>query len=412
MSRFIIQTRTPIWTGDVNRETKHPRETGIMGSMRWWYEALVRGFDGSACDPTKEGFKCPPEKQPNHWCDACHLFGTTGWARQFIMRVKVKPGDMQSLPRSQIEVPLTEKGWYLPPGLHGEFGLTIQELRGSQVGKWIKLLLKLQANWGAIGAKSYLGYGVFDLKDEAGKAISITEADCQQFIKIVTQSRETRRPSFNMAGLPNLCEMFFCKITFEIQPRLQPHTYKISPPGIYEIPPDALKECFDSRFLPTAAHVRYCLRNLFRGTSSPHNDKTSRCGKNCKYCSTGNVSPFTPIPDDTIREFRHHILGKPGQDEKEGSKIAISHLYKIDNTHWQMRIWGRIPTEFPEVEYEDEYGERYTGIDAILQFLWDAFEDADFWENCFGCPLDISDFVCFYGDIYNPMDLLIQLVSD
>ena len=41
-----IKTLTPIWTGGVNGECDILHETGIIGSMRWWYEAIVRGMGG------------------------------------------------------------------------------------------------------------------------------------------------------------------------------------------------------------------------------------------------------------------------------------------------------------------------------------------------------------------------------
>ena len=48
-----IQPLTPILTGGADRTTDRLHETGIIGSLRWWYEAIVRGLGGSACDPTK-----------------------------------------------------------------------------------------------------------------------------------------------------------------------------------------------------------------------------------------------------------------------------------------------------------------------------------------------------------------------
>ena len=398
--KFKLTTKTPVFTGDIDKESQTIRETSLIGSMRWWYEAIVRSLGGYACDPTGEG--CPT--QDGQWCDACHLFGTTKWARQFIIRVA--PGSMRSMPSNRIRVPLTTKGWFLPPGRHGEFGLTIQGLRGNQVDKWIRLLLQLQSNWGAIGARSYLGYGVFHLEDESENPVTVTETDCREISDFVTQARETRRPSFNMTGLPNLTQMFFCKITLELQSR--------RPPDIDKIPYNTLNGCFRNNFLPTAAHVRYCLRNLFRGTGSSHYDENSRCGDRCRYCFDYKVSPLNELPDSDVSEFRHHMLGKPGQDEKEGGKIAVSHLYKIDDRHWQMRIWGQIPTQVPQVEYKYTSGEFYTGVNAILQFLRDAFDDAYFWENCLGCTMNISNFECFYGDLYEkkPLDLLYQFVSD
>jgi len=84
MRRFtvLIKPLTPIWTGDANRRNTTLRETGIIGSLRWWYEALLRGLGGTACDPSDT--KCNAEKH----CDACELFGCTGWARKFRLDIE------------------------------------------------------------------------------------------------------------------------------------------------------------------------------------------------------------------------------------------------------------------------------------------------------------------------------------
>lgn len=78
-----IKPLTPLWTGDAERKLSTLRETGIIGSLRWWYEALIRGLGETACDPTNSKEKCNGE---NH-CDACELFGCTGWARKFRLEV-------------------------------------------------------------------------------------------------------------------------------------------------------------------------------------------------------------------------------------------------------------------------------------------------------------------------------------
>ncbi|GBD27787.1 hypothetical protein HRbin30_03143 [bacterium HR30] len=82
---------TPIWTGDADRKSDRLIPTGLMGSLRWWFEVLVRGLGGKACDPTSPA-RCPhpdvkePTK-PGHHCVVCELFGCTGWARKFRMMV-------------------------------------------------------------------------------------------------------------------------------------------------------------------------------------------------------------------------------------------------------------------------------------------------------------------------------------
>ena len=39
-----LKTLTPLWTGDLNSECSTINETGIIGSLRWWYEALNKLF--------------------------------------------------------------------------------------------------------------------------------------------------------------------------------------------------------------------------------------------------------------------------------------------------------------------------------------------------------------------------------
>ena len=81
-----IETLTPLWTGDAEKKCSTLRETGIIGSLRWWYEALIRGLGGTACDPTNS------ECEGKHHCDACELFGCTGWARKFKLEVEKNKG--------------------------------------------------------------------------------------------------------------------------------------------------------------------------------------------------------------------------------------------------------------------------------------------------------------------------------
>ncbi len=100
--RIKIRTLTPIWTGNINRESTKLRETSIIGSLRWWFEAIVRGLGGYACDPSsenrckldqkrfqrsiKEG-KTVQEALDKQVCPVCQLFGCTGWSRRFRLEI-------------------------------------------------------------------------------------------------------------------------------------------------------------------------------------------------------------------------------------------------------------------------------------------------------------------------------------
>jgi len=92
MSNVVtIKALTSIWTGDKNKRYTKLRETGIIGSLRWWYEAVIRGLGGTACDPTDS--RCSKD---NH-CDACQLFGCTGLSRKFRLVVEERENNIIDL---------------------------------------------------------------------------------------------------------------------------------------------------------------------------------------------------------------------------------------------------------------------------------------------------------------------------
>ncbi len=101
---ITLHTLTPLWTGGVDQTCDRLHETGLIGSLRWWYEALVRGLGGDACDPTSED-RCPDENGKH--CVACELFGCTGWARKFRLKtsspVEIKPikGNLKAIQENE-----------------------------------------------------------------------------------------------------------------------------------------------------------------------------------------------------------------------------------------------------------------------------------------------------------------------
>jgi|GEM_PF-731187 len=111
--KFELALLTDLWTQgvDANRLVVIDRihETGLMGSLRWWYETVIRGLGGYACDPVDEQSRCAfsteayerarhngqsgsaaAEAGLTQVCPACRLFGCTGWARK--MRLEAQGG--------------------------------------------------------------------------------------------------------------------------------------------------------------------------------------------------------------------------------------------------------------------------------------------------------------------------------
>jgi CRISPR-associated protein Cmr1 len=145
---------TDIWTGDASGRGDRLIATGLLGSIRWWFEVLVRGLGGKACDPTLPEVRCPaPNKtpsEPGHHCVVCELFGCTGWARKFRFEVLDETGQPKS---SQIKA-------------KDIFILRFTELRPIREEEWclLDLTLRLIAEYGAIGGKT-----VFKPSDEQNR---------------------------------------------------------------------------------------------------------------------------------------------------------------------------------------------------------------------------------------------------
>lgn len=167
VKEYTLITRTPLWTGDILGRSERARETSIIGSLRWWYEAIVRGLGGYACDPS-QGNKCEwdPKLEKKSVCPACYLFGATGWARLFSLRI----GELGTVPVFFRHLSYANNSW---------MNLIFKKQLGSQRALWGRTILTLidrgvetayalrQAEmvlmfttlFGGIGARTQHGFG-------------------------------------------------------------------------------------------------------------------------------------------------------------------------------------------------------------------------------------------------------------
>ncbi|KKM11732.1 CRISPR-associated protein [Clostridiales bacterium PH28_bin88] len=171
-----IKTLTPLWTGGVKSgRVDRIQETGIIGSLRWWYEAILRGLGGKVCDPTTQKCLYDPEKPNNGLCDVCKIFGATGWRRRFRLVVhdhtthdpSVEPRVVSTrrytTPGGQTRTPT----WYFPDNLNdkprsGNLTIQIQGTTPDFQPVIIGGLLQFVADWGTVGARAQMGFGVFE----------------------------------------------------------------------------------------------------------------------------------------------------------------------------------------------------------------------------------------------------------
>jgi CRISPR-associated protein Cmr1 len=161
---YQCKALTDLWTGSVTLEEKDGRikektgpdrliTTGLLGSIRWWFEVLVRGLGGGACDPSDT--KC---EDRNH-CVVCELFGCTGWARKFRFEVLDEKGKIKT---DQIK---QDKPF---------FSLRFTPLRPIRLEEWalLDVTLRLIAEYGSIGGKT-----VFKPTDESSRAGKLHHKD-------------------------------------------------------------------------------------------------------------------------------------------------------------------------------------------------------------------------------------------
>jgi CRISPR-associated protein Cmr1 len=150
-----LRALTDIWTGNAERRGDLFIPTGLMGSLRWWFEVLVRGLGGKACDPTQEGVRCltkgKQHHEQGHHCVVCELFGCTGWSRKFRLLV------------------VDENGFFIQRQIRAgqTFSLRFIPLRPVQDEEWCLLnaTLRLIADYGAIGGKRRRGCGLVSIME-------------------------------------------------------------------------------------------------------------------------------------------------------------------------------------------------------------------------------------------------------
>lgn len=174
---------TDIWTGNAERQNQQLILPGLLGSIRWWFEVVVRGLGGYACDPTVKS-RCPVENKnhPNEkrHCVVCELFGCTGWARKFRFEV------------------VDEKGQPIQNAISANtiFILRFTPLRMIRNEEWalLDLTLRLISEYTALGGKT-----VLKPSDEKGRETVIHHRDYG--LIILEES-----PALSMIGKENLQE--------------------------------------------------------------------------------------------------------------------------------------------------------------------------------------------------------------
>jgi len=313
MKEFTVNLKplTPLWTGDANRECNDLKESGIIGSLRWWYEALLRGLGFNACDPTNESSRCKLDQKKfyeainsgksvlealneQNICPACQLFGCSGWARKFRLEINHEVESLMTLKINNKIVGLMPKE---------DITFKFIELKDITEEEYFLLnkTLEIIDIYGALGARISQGYGV----------IKITKNDLpNNFANKLSNhdiSSIPKTSSVDNNDLPNIKNFHFYKFVIEFNEKITSLIDK----KVFRIDKKTLKmwgtnnnlkklwENYD--FLPIASNIRRTIRRL----------------------------------EDNGGET-HAIFGESGK----GSKVFVSHGYKINEKTVEFRIWG------------------------------------------------------------------------
>jgi len=325
-----IICKTPVWTGDIDSKSDLLRETGIIGSLRWWTEAILRGMDMFACDLVGDE-RCPKEiragiKKINLYCPACLIFGATGMRRMFRLEInggtKVLDGGPLNIRPSR-----RNRGWYLGSGLVGNIELNIVHLSSDFHRSLILLPLTIAASLGGIGAKTQHGYGVVELEN----CPEVSFGDFKTAIERIKNNERLSALGFELRsgnddGYPNLKEMFFAKVQFEVENDWWKEVDGISARG------QIGQRNYYGRYTSDSRIKRW--KNSGSVPIAPAIKNWLRFGNGNGLWRTGN--------NNEDRNIENWLFGTI-KNNKSASKINISCAYLVDDNLWEFRIWGWIP---------------------------------------------------------------------
>jgi CRISPR-associated protein Cmr1 len=335
----ILSVRTPLWTGGAEPgKMDRLHETGILGSLRWWYEAVWRGLGFEVCDPIQK--PC----QENHLCPACDLFGATGHRRRFRLKVSgVKrlfgdnPSERENpillLPSGHTRPDGRQGGWYLygQSQLGDNAQLSLTSLDSSDALSRLLVPLFLIEKHAAFGAKTSSGGGVVKIK-ELTPPQSSSALDLSYF----------KTGYLQPGDLPDLRDCFFARYIFS-PPAKKPYWWKtIMGIAQSQDTESVLDNLIPAGFLPLAQAIRDFLRFQWAASWNERDrvDLFVEARSLCPRCFS--------VPQKTQRGIyfcRHCNANYRNEDlrKSSASRICVSHAYRLIDDLWEFRIWGWVP---------------------------------------------------------------------
>lgn len=313
-----VITLTPLWTGDVSHQCNDVKPSGVVGSIRWWYEKIL---EGQGCKvyrvcSTTSNQKCNFEldykklesalqdgdsvkevlnKQLENICPACQLFGCTGWNGK--LSIHINPNGKENKAKYTVNVGTRQLHPNARRPLEGmmfdevsPLKIYFRPLKDITVKEWklLNLTLKTISKCGALGGRTAQGNGLIQIIDN---------------------------------NLP----------------------YHQEVPDIKDFEHGEFKDFFSGNFyLQFKRNISDCIDDdvFWRGQTGGRGYSSSETWKN--LWDNDGILPIAFHVRDTIRRSitnesdRHSIFGKMGK----GSHIFVSHGVKLNESRVGFRVWG------------------------------------------------------------------------
>jgi len=297
-----LQTLTPLWTGGAQAGVvDRIHETGIIGSLRWWFEILVRSVGGKVLSPHEAILKLEDYKALNAGqkkdpvklkqcglCDVSLIFGATNWKRKFRLEIEDRTCD---IPLRDIRINTGSgqpaKWFFKGPAREGNLTLKIIPLtrdRNLFDPAIIEGLVQFISDWGGFGARNQMGFGIVKPKPEH----HLDTRPLYDYLMRIDECTYNRQ-------LPSLGNMFFARITSKEKKNF-------------------------------AAETTFVLKHALRKTIEVQEKKTAE--------------PHTMNPDTPLSRF---VMGAI-TPEKSAAKIYLSSPFEKEGTN-TIRLWGWLPGE-------------------------------------------------------------------
>lgn len=350
---ITLKALTPLWTGGADGTSDRLHATGIIGSLRWWYEAIVRGLGGYVSDPTAENPEARSEFDAKAYeeakragkseddalreglktvCPVSYLFGATGWARLFQLRVS----DVPTTPLHFRTTVRMNQSW-----LRRVFGGESQDISRLKVPygaaqcqlvqrgydadyarDQLALVLRFAADYGGLGAKLQHGFG----------QIEVTLPPVMQDVTVT-------------GGLAQLAD------------RLRSGGLRGSGPAI-DTPFDLRNFVSLTYDVPTSALTTFTTNCAHFGSDQKRTESNYiPCAFDLRYKGDGNwgMRRWLENPHGSKRWSHadaNALMGvskKKGEadvgEDRQASRLCFGMPYRLDTGNYRIRIFGFAPPE-------------------------------------------------------------------